>query len=310
MDIMRIISLCLTVAGIFFCTAAGAQITIKTEYIAGSRYMYLPNDDAKPEKVGNARGSSQVYSGSANIPFYMKMNENDRPTAWGIGLGGSYASLDNRNFTADMALPSEIMNLSLGLFHMRPLGDKMSMMASLGAGVFTPFVRFSNIGWEHVLGSGGVVFIWHLRSNLDLGAGVAANNSLGYPMVFPALYLDWRLEGRFKVNVSMMEGIELAAGYEFNDWLLLSLTFEMNGQMALLKQGGKRMMFSHQYMVAGLKPELRLGKSGLSLFAMAGLSAMRPAEYSELTLRAMFASVDSYYFRASPYTSAGIKFGF
>ena len=307
---MRIISLCLTVAGIFFCTAAGAQITIKTEYIAGSRYMYLPNDDAKPEKVGNARGSSQVYSGSANIPFYMKMNENDRPTAWGIGLGGSYASLDNRNFTADMALPSEIMNLSLGFFHLRPLGDKMSMMASLGAGVFTPFVRFSNIGWEHVLGSGGVVFIWHLRSNLDLGAGVAANNSLGYPMVFPALYLDWRLEGRFKVNVSMMEGIELAAGYEFNDWLLLSLTFEMNGQMALLKQGGKRMMFSHQYMVAGLKPELRLGKSGLSLFAMAGLSAMRPAEYSELTLRAMFASVDSYYFRASPYASAGIKFGF
>ncbi len=306
---MRIISICLTVAGVFFCTAAGAQITFKTEYIAGSHYMRQPeDDDAKSVKVGNAQGSSLVYSGSANIPFYMKMNEHNRPTAWGIGPGGSYASLDNRNFPVDMV--SEIMNLSLCFFHIRPLGDKVSMTATLGAGVFTPFARFSSIGWEHVLGSGGVIFIWHLRPNLDLGAGLAANNSLGYPMVFPALYLDWRLEGRFKVNVSMMEGVELAAGYEFNDWLRLSLAFEMNGQMALLEQDGKRMMFSHQYMVAGLKPEVRLGKSGLSLFAMAGLSAMRPAEYGELTLRAMFASVDSHYFRASPYASAGIKFGF
>ncbi len=307
---MRIISLCLTVAGIFFCTAAGAQITFKTEYIGGSHYMYLPNDEAKPEKISSANGSSLVYSGSANIPFYMKVNERNRPTAWGIGLGGSYASLDNRGFTGYMALPSEIMNLSLGFFHLRPLGDKMSMMANLGAGLFTPFSRFPDIGWEHVLGSGGVVFIWHLGPNLYLGAGLAANNSLGYPMVFPALYLDWRLDGRFKVNVSMMEGIELAAGYEFCDRFRLSLAFEMNGQMALLKQDGKRMMFSHQYMVAGLKPEVRLGKSGLSLFAMAGLNAMRPAEYSSLTLRAMFASVESYYFRASPYASAGIGFGF
>ena len=292
------------------CTAAGAQITFNTEYIAGSRYMYLPRDDAKPERVGGARGSSLVYSGSANIPFYRRMNERNRPTAWGIGLGGSYASLDNRGFTDDMALHSEIMNLSLGIFHIRPLGDKMSMMATLGAGIFTPFARFSDIGREHILGSGGVVFIWHLRPNLDLGAGVALNTSLGYPMLFPALYLDWRLEGKFKVNVSMMEGVELAAGYEFSDRFRLSLAFEMNGQMALLKRDGKRMMFSHQYMALGLKPEVSFGKSGLSLFAMAGLSAMRPAEYSELTLRAMFASVESFYFRASPYASVGLGFGF
>ncbi len=84
----------------------------------------------------------------------------------------------------------------------------------------------------------------------------------------------------------------------------------MNGQMALLKQDGKRMMFSHQYMVVGIKPEVRLGKTGLSLFAMAGLNAMRPAEYSELTLKGMFAMGDAYFFRASPYASAGIKFGF
>ncbi len=272
-------------------------------------YGKYNEDDEKAEKVGNSKGSSLVYSGSISVPFYMKMNENNRPTAWGVSLGGSYASLDNHDFTTDMV--SEIMNLSFGFFHMRPLGEKWSMMASLGAGIFTPHASFRDIGWEHILGSGGVIFIWHLRHNLDLGGGLAANNSLGYPMIFPALYINWRLDGKFKVNVAMMDGIELSGGYEFTDWFLLSLAFEMNGQMALLKQDGKRMMFSHQYMTLGLKPEVKLGKSGLSLFAMAGMSAHRPAEYSELTLKSLFVgSDDSYYFRGAPYASVGISFGF
>ncbi len=317
---MKTITICLTIAaGVFFCTAANAQISFKTEYIGNSHYMHMTEDESKSdnpgralhsEKVGNSKGSSLVYSGNASIPFYMKMNENNRPTAWGVGLGGSYTSLSNKNFSDDMALPSEIMNLSLGFFHLRPLGEKMSMMASLGAGIFTPHAKFSKIGWEHVLANGAVVFIWHLRPNLDLGAGVAVNTSLGYPMVFPAMYLNWRLDRKFKVNISMMNGIELSGGYEFNDWFKLSLAFEMNGQMALVKKDGKRMMFNHQYMAVGLKPQIKLGKTGLSLFAMAGLNAFRPAEYSELTLKAMFVNNDSYYFRPAPYASAGIQFGF
>ncbi len=311
---MRIITIICVAAGIIFCSAADAQISFKTEYIGGSHYMrkYWPDDiedEVPAEKVGNSKGSAIVYSGSASIPFYMKMNENDRPTAWGIGLGGSYANLNNRNFTSDMV--DEILNLNVGLFHIRPIGERWSMMASLGAGVFAPFDKFSKIRWEHVLGSGGLMFVWHLRPNLDLGGGVAVNNSLGYPMVFPALMVNWRLDGRFKVNVAMMDGVEVSGGYEFTDWFKLSLAFEMNGQMALVKKDGKRMMFSHQYMVVGLKPQVKLGKSGLSLFVMGGMSVHRPAEYSELTLKAMFVGTDfSYYFRGAPYASAGIQFGF
>jgi hypothetical protein len=318
---MRIITICLTfAAGIFFCTVANAQISFKTEYIGNSHYMhrywpdYWQDDQNKPnpaEKVGDSKGSSLVYSLNASIPFYMKMNENNRPTAWGVALGGTYASLKNQKFSSDVAIPSEIMNLNLGFFHMRPISDKWSMMASLGAGIYTPHAKFSDIGWEHVLANGAVVFIWHVRHNLDLGAGIAVNNSLGYPMVFPAMYVNWSLDRKFKVNISMMEGLELSAGYEFTDWFRLSLSGEMNGQMALVKKDGKRMMFTHQYIVAGLKPQVKLGKTGLSLYAMGGMSVHRPAEYSELTLKAMFVGTDhSYFFRPAPYASVGIQFGF
>ncbi len=309
---MKIRIVILFAVALLFASQADAQIILKTEYIGNSAYMHWPEDvDAKPQKVGKAKGSTLVYSGNASIPFYMRKNEADRITAWGIGLGGAYASLKNRNFTGDMV--SEMMNMQLGLFHLRPIAPKWSVMMSLGAGVYTPFTDLSRVGWEHVLGSGGVIFIWHLRPNLDLGAGVAVNNSLGYPMVFPALYINWRLDGKFKVNVSMGEGVELSGKYEFGSLFSLALAFEMNGQMALMKreEDGKRMMFSHQYMTLGLRPEVKLGKSGLALFATAGINVHRPAEYLELTLKSLFAgNSDSYYFRPAPYASVGIKFGF
>ncbi len=304
--VMRIITI-IFFAAVVFSMEAKAQISLKTEYIGTSDYMYLPDsEDAKPEKAGG-RGSSVVYQGSANIPFYMKKNENNRPTAWGIGISAAYASLDNQDLPIDMV--SEIMNLQLGILHIRPISKKWSMMASIGGGIFTPFTDFSKIRWKNVLGSGGVIFIWHLRPNLDLGGGVAVNSSLGYPMVFPALYLNWRLDRKFKVNVSLADGVDLSAGYEFGEYFKLALAFEMSGQMALLERDGKDMIFSHQYMVTGLRPEVRIGKTGLSIFVMGGISAYRPVQYSDRTLKAMFASSGSYYFRVSPYASAGIRFG-
>ena len=305
---MKLISICLIAAGILFCAEGNAQISFKTEYIGHSAYMYAPSDDEPSVKVGNREGSAIVYQGMANIPFCMKTNENGRPTAWGVGLGGAYASLNNKYFTDDMV--SEIMNLQFGIFHLRPLNDKWSMMASIGAGVYAPFTEFSNIRYKNVLGSAGVTFIRHLNPYLDLGGGLAVNSTFGYPMVFPTLYFNWNYESKCKVNVSLGEGLELSAGYDFSDYFKLSLAFEMNGQMALLEKDGKDVMFTHQYMVTGLRPEIKFGKTGISMPIMVGINAVRPAYYSDRTLKGMFATNNDYYFRISPYASVGIRYGF
>ncbi len=288
---------------------ADAQVSFKTEYFGRSAYMYAPKEGSDV-RVGKSEGSSVVYQGAAYIPFYMKRNEGKCPTMWGVKFGGAYVSLDNEHFTREMV--SEIVNLQLGVSHMRPLGKRWSMLANVRAGVYTPFAEFSRMRWNHVMGSGGVMLIWHLRRNLDVGGGLSVNNSLGYLKVFPSLYVNWRLNGKFKVNVTMGEEVELLGGYEFNDWFKLSLALEMNRQMALMKKEGERMMFSHHYTVVGVKPEVRLGKSGLSLFAMGGLNARRSAEYHDeyrsSILLALFAQ--DYYFRASPYVAVGVRLGF
>lgn len=294
-----------TLVMLLYLEGKAQQISFRTEYIGNSGYYYLPPGEKPREKIGNNKGSAMIYQGAVSIPLSVKMNEKNRPTAWGLGFGGSYVSLKNQNFSEQMV--SEIMNIQLGVYHLRPLNDRWSMRASLGAGVFAPTTNFSKLSFKNVLGSGGLVFIRHLKPNLDIGGGVSINSSLGYPMIFPAVYVKWKLHGKYDVNVEVIEGLELSAGYDFNERFKLSYAIEMNGQVALLKKDGKDVIFSHQYIVTGFRPELKLGKTGLTMTGMVGLNLYRPASYSDRTLKGVFASDNDYFFSVSPYASVGLK---
>jgi len=306
---VKSISLFIAILGMLTGLESKAQqVYFRTEYIGNSGYYYLPPGEKPREKIGDAKGSAMVYQGTFSMPLSMKLNENKRPTTWGIGFGGAYASLKNQNFSEDMV--SEIMNLQLGVYHLRPLNNKWSMRASVGMGVFTPSTDFSNISFKNVLGSGGIVFIRHLNPNLDIGGGVAINSSLGYPMVFPAVYVNWRHDGKYDVNIELVEGLDVSVSYGFSDRFKLSYALEMNGQVALLEKDGKDVIFSHQYIVTGFRPEVALGIEGLSLTGMAGLNLYRPASYSDRTLKGVFASNNDYHFSVSPYASVGLKMKF
>lgn len=283
------------------------EVFFKTEYLGNSGYYYLPPGEKPREKIGEGKGSAMVYQAGVSIPLSMKLNEDNRPTAWGIGFGGAYVSLKNQNFSERMV--SEIMNLQLGVYHLRPLNDKWSLRASVGMGIFMPSTDFSKISFKNVLASGGVVVIRHLNPHLDIGGGLAINSSLGYPMVFPAVYVKWKHNGKFDVNIELVEGLDVSAGYTFNDTFKLSYALEMNGQVALLKKDGNDVIFSHQYIVTGFRPEVQLGKK-LALTGMAGLNLYRPASYSDRTLKGVFAGDNDYYFSVSPYASVGLKMKF
>lgn len=297
-----------TLVTLLYLQGKAQEVSFKTEYLGNSGYYYLPPGEKPRVKIGDGKGSAMVYQAGVNIPLSMKLNKNNRPTAWGVGLGGAYVSLKNKNFADDMV--SKIMNLQLGVYHLRPLNERWSLRASVGLGIFTPSTDFSKIGFKNVLASGSAVFIRHLNPNLDIGGGLAINSSLGYPMVFPAVYVKWKHNGKFDVNIELVEGLDVSAGYTFNDRFKLSYALEMNGQIALLKKDGKDVIFSHQYIVTGFRPEIKLGEKGLSLTGMAGLNLYRPASYSDRTLKGVFAGDNDYYFSVSPYASVGLKMKF
>lgn len=301
---MKTVWLWLMLGGVFICQETSAQVWLKTEYIGSSGFR-----DADNKKVGG-KGDMKVIQGGVNIPVSMKMDENNHPTAWMVGLGASYASMDNKDLSEYME--SQIFNVQLAVSYIRPLSKRWSLLASAGVGLFMNTGSLAYARWDHVMGVGMAAAIWHLRDNLDLGMGVALNTSFGYPMVFPALFVDWRLEGRYMVNVSMMDGVEISGGMQLHKLLRLKLVSSMNGMLAFVEHDGKDKIFTQQYITTGLQPELTITKS-LSVPITVGLSAYRAAFYDDRTLKAMFKSMDREcdpHFSPAFYTSIAIKYGF
>ena len=290
-------------------TKLSAQISLKTEYFGSSSYWHETGGDSR-ERIGDCKGSAIVYQGDINLPLSIKNTKYNRPSIWGVGISGSYAKLDNKNFTGEFEgmVIDEILNGTFGISHIRPIGEKWNLIASVGIGLFTPTTKFSKMRGKELMGNGAVIFVRQIKPNLELGGGIAVNNSFGYPMVFPAIYFNWNLEGKFDFKVSVVNGLEVSAGYNINKYIDLSLIVEMSGQSAYVKKDDKEMVFGHQYFIAGLRPNIKLGNK-VSIPITAGMHLIRSGFFSDRSLKGMFSN-DDYYFQAAPYASVGLKIGF
>ena len=267
-----------------------AQISVKTEYIGNSEFY----DAVADTNTGN--GSAMIYSAGAMVPLLMQASAEDDPykraTIWGVALSGTFVKMDNHNFPIGKELPSQVMNLGATALHLRPLKERWSMLMALGIGSYTPENRLSAIRIdENVLANGALVFIWHWRPNLEIGGGVALNNSFGYPMLFPALYLKYKggFSDKFTIDVSLLDGTKVAFGYDYSENLSLKLVANIGGYSAYLRRNGQKEMFSSQTFFVGLEPEFKLGKH-ISIPVTFGGSFIRSGRYRERTLSAMFAT--------------------
>ena len=267
-----------------------AQISVKTEYIGNSEFY----DAVADTNTGN--GSAMIYSVGAMVPLSMQTPAEDDPykraTIWGVALSGTFVKMDNHNFPIGKELPSQVMNLGATVLHLRPLKERWSMLMALGIGSYTPENRLSAIRiGENVLANGALVFIWHWRPNLEIGGGVALNNSFGYPMLFPALYLKYKggFSDKFTIDINLLDGTKVAFGYDYSENLSLKLVANIGGYSAYLRRNGQKEMFSSQTFFVGLEPEFKLGKH-ISIPVTFGGSFIRSGRYRERTLSAMFAS--------------------
>ena len=267
-----------------------AQISVKTEYISNSEFY----DAVADTNTGN--GSAMIYSVGAMVPLSMQTPAEEDPykraTIWGVALSGTFVKMDNQNFPIGKELPSQVMNLGATALHLRPLKERWSMLMALGIGSYTPENRLSAIRiGENVLANGALVFVWHWRPNLEIGGGVALNNSFGYPMVFPALYLKYKggFSDKFIIDINLLDGTKVAFGYDYSENLSLKLVANIGGYLAYLRRNGQKEMFSSQTFFVGLEPEFKLGKH-ISIPVTFGGSFIRSGRYRERTLSAMFAS--------------------
>ena len=275
---------------LLFIVSVSAQISVKTEYISNSKFY----DAVSDSNIGD--GSAMIYSVGALVPLSMKAPKEDdpyqRPTVWGVSLSGSFVKMNNHNFLIGKELPSQVMNLGATFLHLRPLKERWSMLMALGAGSYTPENRLSSIHiGENVVANGAFVLVWDWRPNIEIGGGVALNNTFGYPMVFPAFYFKYNgaFSYKFTIEAASIDGAKIAFGYNFSDNFNLKLVANVGGYAAYLKRNGRKEIFTQQNIITGLQPEFKIGKH-LSIPIIVGANFLRSGVYQERKLSAMFKS--------------------
>ena len=280
----------ITLIMLCFVAKTFAQISVKTEYISNSKFY----DAVANTNTGD--GSEMIYSVGALVPLSMQAPKEDdpfqRPTVWGVSLSGSFVQMHNHHFPVGKEHPSQVMNLGVSAIHLRPLKERRSMLIALGIGSYTPENRLSAIRiGENVLANGAFILVWHWKTNLEIGGGVALNNSFGFPMVFPAFYFKYKggFSDKFTIDVNLLDGGKVAFGYNYSENLSLNLVANMGGYAAYLRRNEQKEMFSSQTFFVSLQPEFKIGKH-IAIPVAFGGSFIRSGRYRERTLAAMFQS--------------------
>ncbi|SEB84042.1 hypothetical protein SAMN04489761_1922 [Tenacibaculum sp. MAR_2009_124] len=290
-----------------------SQIDFKIEHFGTSNYMHevKPSFFGTSEKnrVGNSQGKSTVYQANITLPLSLTINKNGSPKLWAINVGGAYTNLTNYNFSEQLVIP-EITNVSLSLIHNRPLNERLSLIAVLGGSLNMAHSNINQINFDNTLINLAAIIVKQVNPNFKAGLGVAINNTFGFPMILPVIYIKWlTTQKKLSIDLSLLRGAELNIKYNIDKTFNIGILAENKGQGAFLKKEGKNMMFSHQYSIFGLVPEFKIGK-GLSIPVVIGFSGRRNAQFRERKLSTIFDYKHSYFFDIAPYISVRLKYNF
>lgn len=300
---MRYLTFALFILGMIINFKSNAQVYFKAEYATASSFR-----DENNQKTGGKGGLLKVLSGFSH-PLNYKQYDNGRIKMLAISLDVSYALFNNEDISTEIH-PGKILNTSVSLSYLTPIGSKWSLLSVISGGVFS---NPSKITAKSILGSGGVLFVYHLRDNLDVGMGVGITNSYGIPMTMPMGYINWQHNGKYEIQVNMLENMEISGAVKLNEWFKLRLIgFEMEGLSAVMNVNGKSKLFGMVTMKSGLQADFKTGER-FSLQITGGGNWYRDAVLVNRKIKDYFRWFGREYdpsFQTAGYFSVGFKYGF
>lgn len=277
-----------------------AQGYVEAGYTPSRKFL-----DGKENKQGS--GSMWQVAGRYTLPLRVKADENRRPTAWSVTISGMYARMDNKGMAATVS-PDELLNIGLTVFHLHPLSERWYLMASLGAGLYaTP----DELSLKSILANGAVIFAYRLRDDLDIGIGAGVTNSYGVPLAMPMGFLKWDTDGRYKIDVEATNGLKASVARTFSDRFKAAFVLcDMDGMTAVVKENGQSKLYSATRLRSYLRPEIKIGKNGLSAYLNVGAELYHTVKVSDRSLKGFlsnFKDSENWEFDRSFFIMAGFK---
>lgn len=256
---------------IICAVSVSAQVQFNSDYVAPSTLIDCDGNN-------RGKGSMARVAMIANLPFSYELDDNRQiARMWAITLSAKYANLNNTG-VAGVYVPDRMLNTSINLTHIRPLGERWKLMASLGVGVYA---RPNHIVMKSVLANGGAVAVYKVRDNFDLGVGGGLTNSFGFPAILPMIYVNWSLKGEYQIDVSMVTGLKVTVKRKWDDKLSTSLTaFDMDGMSAVFRKEGKWKIYTTTLMRSYLEMDYKLNRH-FSFFGGVGVTWKRSSRLSD-----------------------------
>lgn len=251
------------------------------------RYDYMSASKLKDD-WGNKYGSGnmQMCSGGYNIPLSVKYNEKEQLIAWSANLYGAYGILSNRGQAEDLN-PDRILNGSINILHRRPLSERWSLIASVGGGIYAPT---DEITIKSILANGGVIFVYKLNKNMNIGVGAGLTNSYGVPMVLPMIYLNWQKMSKYEFKIDMSSGLKVSASTYLNKRMKIELVaLEMDGMSAVTQIEEKSKIYSTIMLKSYISPSFYFNKK-TSFYIGVGGNWVRGISLSDRSLKGFFDS--------------------
>jgi len=267
---------------------SGISGEFKVDYVPFSKYV-RPMDSTKTNAESNFKRAQITFE----VPISLEMDKYNHPKLWAVFLNGSYARMQNKNYEIqDLPVefqggfPTELLNTQIGVKHLRSISPSWSLLIMASVGVYTDMVEINK---DDVLIQGGVLFIKQFNPNLALGIGPVLTNSFGVPMVLPGIYFNWESKGALHFKIAFPEGIEL--GYRMSDNFDLKTVAEISGMTAETKVANKSMLLGYQQIIAGLRPQLKLGQHW-TLEPTAGTTLVRNFSTTNRKIKDIFKEKD------------------
>ncbi|WP_353718855.1 DUF6268 family outer membrane beta-barrel protein [Dyadobacter sp. 676] len=262
-----------------------SEIEVSAKYHPASGYLSPADSVSRPGKAIQSE-----INVSALINIHTRIDSaTGKIRSLGSNVHARYTGFSRDGYNA-LILPSELYAVNVGLYYYSTINWKWAYNVFLNTAVNSDFEQVDK---NDAFLAGGAVFIRGFTPNFSLGFGAIVHNNLGAFMPWPALTVDWKMGGKFKLNIRTPDksagiahyvGISYIPNYRWN----ISFAFQpevLSYDVATNSERKNRLM-SFWQLPFTLSPTFRAGN--FQIIPKLGFTALRRYAYGEKKVSEMF----------------------
>ncbi len=305
---------CLVALVLLGFTSVSAQVRIigfklSTQLLPSADYS-MPVGKDQHKKTG-ASSSQQYYSMGLAMQLASRVDSaTGMARTWTGTFNGSYMHFSNKGYEAAV-FPASLVSAEAGVQYYRGLNRKWGFLGLFSAGIYA---EKNHISGEAIVVNVGGVFIRQYSPDFSLGFGLIVNNSFGTPLPWPAIFVNWQMGGRYKLNINLPDkgpGLAYNVSFmrSFSKMYDLGIAFKPRMLSYYVDNTpDNRHLLTYWELPIGIENRIHLNH--IDLFANAGLVALRSVQYNEKKISQIFSDAPGHKLSAAPFLNLGLQWKF